>query len=91
MVYQERVHVTYSDNGAGIATPDRGRLFQKGFGKHTGLGLFLSQEILSITGITIEENGNPGEGARFEIAVPKGVWVQPQPAQRSKRISGLKP
>jgi hypothetical protein len=36
--------------------------------------LFLSVEILGITGITIAENGTPGKGARFEIHVPAGMW-----------------
>jgi len=62
------------DDGMGISTEDKKRLFTRGFGKHTGLGLFLSREILSITGITITENGTPGKGARFEITVPKGMW-----------------
>ena len=30
--------------------------------------------ILSITGITITETGTPGQGARFEIVVPKGAY-----------------
>jgi len=64
----------YRDNGVGIPEEDKKKLFRKGFGKHTGLGLFLSREILSITGITITENGVPGEGAQFEITVPKGVY-----------------
>lgn len=50
------------------------RIFEQGFGKNTGLGLFLSREILAITGITITENGTPGKGARFEITVPKGAY-----------------
>jgi PAS domain S-box-containing protein len=62
------------DDGVGISTEDKGHLFTRGFGKHTGLGLFLSREILSITGITITENGMPGKGARFEIVVPKGAY-----------------
>ncbi|MCX6688629.1 MAG: PAS domain S-box protein [Methanoregula sp.] len=66
--------IVYRDNGIGIPVEDKKNLFRKGFGKHTGLGLFLSQEILSITGITITENGVPGEGAQFEITVPKGVY-----------------
>jgi hypothetical protein len=36
--------------------------------------LFLIREILSITGITIDENGEPGRGARFEITVPNGTY-----------------
>ena len=61
------------DDGAGI-TGDKTRLFEQGYGKHTGLGLFLSREILSITGITITETGEPGKGARFEMVVPKGAY-----------------
>ena len=66
--------LSYSDNGVGIITNDKKKLFTKGFGKHTGLGLFLSKEILAITGITITENGEPGKGVRFEMMVPNGAW-----------------
>jgi signal transduction histidine kinase len=62
------------DDGVGITEEDKKRLFTRGFGKNTGLGLFLSREILSITGITITENGTPGKGARFEITVQKGGY-----------------
>jgi PAS domain S-box-containing protein len=67
----EGLVILYEDNGAGIAAEDKHRLFQKGFGKHTGLGLFLSREILAITGIAITESGEPGRGVRFEITVPR--------------------
>jgi len=43
-------------------------------GGNTGLGLFMVREVLSITGITIEETGEYGKGARFEIHVPPGAW-----------------
>ncbi|MGA2161537.1 MAG: transporter substrate-binding domain-containing protein [Methanoregula sp.] len=64
----------YENDGAGISPGDKKHLFEQGFGKNTGLGLFLSREILSITGITIIENGETGKGARFEITVPKGAY-----------------
>lgn len=66
--------IVVEDDGAGISPADRKRLFERGFGKNTGLGLFLSREILSITGITITETGTEGQGARFEIAVPRGAY-----------------
>jgi signal transduction histidine kinase len=50
------------------------KIFDKGYGKHTGFGLFLAREILAITGITIHETGLYGKGARFEIKVPKGKY-----------------
>jgi signal transduction histidine kinase len=66
--------IVCEDDGVGITDEDKKKLFRKGFGKHTGLGLFLSREILAITGITITENGVPGKGARFEMTVPKGGY-----------------
>ncbi|MEN6396241.1 MAG: HAMP domain-containing sensor histidine kinase, partial [Methanoregula sp.] len=62
------------DDGVGITREDKEHLFMQGYGKHTGLGLFLTREILSITGITIMESGEPGKGARFEMNVPEGAY-----------------
>ncbi len=62
------------DDGVGVAADEKEKIFDRGFGKNTGLGLFLAREILSITGITICETGQPGKGARFEMTVPKGAF-----------------
>jgi len=62
------------DDGAGIPPEEKIRIFQRGYGKNTGYGLFLIREILSITGLTISETGETGKGARFEIAVPEGNY-----------------
>ncbi len=61
------------DDGVGVPAEEKERIFDRGFGKNTGLGLALSREILAITGISIRETGEPGKGARFEITVPKGM------------------
>ncbi len=66
--------ITWEDNGPGVPDNLKERIFEKGVGKNTGLGLFLAREILSITGITISETGVYGEGARFEILVPGSAW-----------------
>ncbi len=63
--------IVYEDNGKGIPPEDKDRIFEKGFGKHTGMGLFLSKEVLDITDIKICEKGKLGEGVRFEITVPE--------------------
>jgi signal transduction histidine kinase len=62
------------DDGIGIPVPDKQHVFTKGFGRDSGLGLFLIREILSITGISIRETGASGKGARFEISVPTGDY-----------------
>jgi PAS domain S-box-containing protein len=62
------------DNGTGVPHAEKELIFQKGFGKNTGLGLFLVREVLAITGIDIRETGEPGKGARFEITIPPGGY-----------------
>jgi signal transduction histidine kinase len=65
--------IVCEDDGDGIIAEEKEKIFERGFGKNTGLGLFLTREILNITGITIHETGEPGKGARFEMVVPKGA------------------
>jgi len=62
------------DDGEGVLAEEKEKIFDWGIGKNTGLGLALSREILDITGITLNETGEPGKGARFEMTVPKGAW-----------------
>jgi signal transduction histidine kinase len=64
--------IIYEDQGPGVPANEKEKIFEKGFGKGSGLGLFLIREILEITGIEIKENGEPGKGARFELRVPSG-------------------
>lgn len=66
--------IIWEDNGVGIPADEKEKIFERGFGKNTGLGMFLVREILLLTGITIKETGVPGRGARFEITVPKGMY-----------------
>jgi PAS domain S-box-containing protein len=70
----EEAIVSVEDDGPGIPADQKEEIFRKGVGKNTGKGLFLVREILAITGITIEETGENGEGARFEIHIPEGKW-----------------
>jgi signal transduction histidine kinase len=70
----ESLTLVYEDNGAGIPVNEKEKIFEFGYGRGTGFGLFLAREILGYTGITITENGDPGKGAKFEIVVPKGKF-----------------
>ncbi len=60
----------YEDDGCGIPEKEKKKIFGHGYGKNTGFGLFLTREILMITGMEIEETGVEGNGARFEITIP---------------------
>lgn len=64
--------LVYEDDGVGIPASDKKMIFSHEYGLSASHGLFLSEEILSVTGITICETGMQGEGARFEIQFPKG-------------------
>ncbi|MBP2134251.1 PAS domain S-box-containing protein [Methanomicrobium sp. W14] len=60
----------YSDDGKGIPDEEKENAFNRKFYKNSGLGMFLSREILAITDISIKETGVFGEGVIFEITVP---------------------
>lgn len=66
--------IVFEDNGIGIPDSDKEMIFTRGFGKHTGYGLFLVREILSMSDFTIIENGKTGKGARFVISVPSEAY-----------------
>jgi PAS domain S-box-containing protein len=70
----DRLLIVYEDDGKGIPAGEKERIFERGYGKNTGMGLFLAREILAITRISITETGEEGTGARFEISVPAGMW-----------------
>ncbi|HOO53141.1 MAG TPA: PAS domain S-box protein [Methanothrix sp.] len=63
--------IVFEDDGVGVPTDQKERIFDQDFGKNAKSGLFLAREILGISGISIAETGLEGEGARFEIEIPK--------------------
>ncbi len=71
---RDQVTIIFEDNGRGIPDDEKELIFRYGYGKGGGLGLFLSREILSTSGMEITETGEEGRGARFEITVPSGRY-----------------
>ncbi|HUV62032.1 MAG TPA: cache domain-containing protein [Thermoplasmata archaeon] len=67
--------IIMEDDGIGIPEDQKDHIFDKvhpsGRRNH---GLFLTAEILRMTGISVGETGTPGEGVRFEIFVPRGSY-----------------
>ncbi len=64
--------IIYEDDGVGLSAEAKARVFEKGYGRHTGLGMFMARGVLSLTGISIRAAGEGGSGARFEMRVPEG-------------------
>ncbi len=74
-VTPDGVNLVFEDNGVGIPVEMKEQIFLHDEDTRTSVrGLFFIREILDITGITIQETGEPGKGARFEMAVPNGMW-----------------
>lgn len=66
--------IIYEDDGGGIPKSEKENIFLRKYYKNSGFGLFLSREIVQITGYTIIERGEEGSGVRFEITVPEGYY-----------------
>jgi signal transduction histidine kinase/DNA-binding response OmpR family regulator len=74
LISGDHLSLICEDDGNGIPVDQKEHVFDRGFGKNTGQGLFLVREILDITGISIREDGEPGRGARFEMIIPQGSY-----------------
>jgi PAS domain S-box-containing protein len=69
----DRVHLSVSDNGCGIAPEHQSRIFEPFFSLRkggTGLGLFLSLNFVKRWGGDIVVRSSPGAGSTFEIVLP---------------------
>ena len=66
--------IVCEDNGPGVDPEKKEKIFQYEYGINTSMGLFLSREILSLTGLSMKETGTFGKGARFEIYCPAGTF-----------------
>jgi PAS domain S-box-containing protein len=70
---QDSLKLVYEDDGVGVPVENKTYLFKEGFstGGSTGFGLFLTKKMMDVYGWKIEENGEPGKGAKFTITIPK--------------------
>jgi len=74
-IIQGGVVIYFEDNGIGIPQSQKEQIFLRGATARSAMrSLIFTKEILDITGITIEETGEPGAGVRFEMTVPDGIW-----------------
>ena len=68
---KDQLKLIYEDDGVGIADEEKSKLFQEGYGKGTGFGLYLIKRICEGYGWKIQETGKHGEGAQFTMTIPK--------------------
>ena len=68
---KNKMRIVYEDDGVGIPKAEKKEIFEKGYGKGTGYGLWLTREICEVYSWTIRETGQPGKGAQFTVTIPK--------------------
>jgi signal transduction histidine kinase len=66
-----QLKLVYEDDGVGIPESEKAKIFEEGYGKGTGYGLFLIRKICEVYGWTIKETGKEGQGAQFTMTIPK--------------------
>jgi signal transduction histidine kinase len=68
---KDKLKLVYEDDGVGIAESEKKKLFQEGYGRGTGYGLYLIRKMCEGYGWNIEETGKEGEAAQFTITIPR--------------------
>jgi signal transduction histidine kinase len=70
---QDQLKLVYEDNGVGISSSEKPKLFAKGptTGQGSGYGLHLAKELMNVYGWTIQEVGEPGKGVLVVRVIPK--------------------
>ncbi len=71
---KDGLDLIFKDNGTGIPLDEKEKIFERGYGKNIGYGLYMAREILAITELSIHETGEPGKEGRYEIHVPKRFY-----------------
>lgn len=82
------VAIGIADNGPGVAAEARARLFDpffttKGVGQGVGLGLFISQAMVTRRGGSLDLDASHSPGARFVIRLPSIDPTRVHPAGRA--------
>ncbi len=70
-VGKDQMRLVYEDDGVGIPKAEKETIFEKGYGKGTGYGLWLIWQMCEVYGWTIKETGKVGKGVQFTITIPK--------------------
>jgi PAS domain S-box-containing protein len=68
-----QLKLIYEDDGVGIPDDEKSKLFQEGYGKGTGFGLYLIKRICEGYGWKIQETGKHGKSAQFTMTIPKSA------------------
>lgn len=65
------ISVKRNKNSLSVLKGKEKKIFEEGYGKGTGYGLYLIRKMCEVYGWAIQETGKPGKGAQFTIIIPK--------------------
>jgi signal transduction histidine kinase len=68
---KNNLKLIYDDNGCGIPKDEKEHIFEEGYGKGTGYGLYLIKKTCDAYGWRINETGISGKGAKFTFTIPR--------------------
>lgn len=69
-IKNSNLNLVYEDDGVGISTSEKEKIFLEGYGKDTGYGLYIIRKICETYHWTVEETGDHGKGVQFAIVIP---------------------
>lgn len=75
------------DDGCGVSEGEKQIIFRPRRGSNSGLGLCMVDQILTSCGMRIDEQGIPGQGARFIIKVPLPLYRNVVSSQDSNSVT----
>jgi signal transduction histidine kinase/DNA-binding response OmpR family regulator len=93
-----RIRLSVSDTGSGIAEADLGKIFEefrqlpnrnRQAKSGTGLGLAITRRLVTLLGGEIEVESQPGEGSTFQVTLP--VTIESREAPASEVTTPLDP
>ncbi len=91
--HNDHIRFDIIDNGPGMSREEAKKVFKLFYSskgsRGTGLGLFVTEKIISKHGGTIEVTSSPGEGAHFKIRIPRSFSPAIQWARSRETRSGL--
>ena len=68
---KDKLKLICEDNGVGIPKSEKKKIFNEGYGKGTGYGLYLIKKMCEVYGWNIRETGKEGKGAQYTIDIPQ--------------------
>lgn len=68
---ENSLELIYEDNGCGVPQDEKHKIFEEGYGKGTGYGLYLIKKTCDAYCWTIKENGTHSKGAKFTLIIPQ--------------------